>query len=151
GDWAVSVAAQIGDGRIGVPATVTVPGALSVSATAGQHAGDVTGFVVLTHGTDVRRIPFWFAVADGRVGAATLLRRPGVVKGTTKGAPSRIRAYRYPTSGDGVWAGPERAYRLRITGTPANFGAVTLSGAPLPHVVIGDNADHLAGYTGLPT
>jgi subtilisin family serine protease len=151
GDWAVSVVTQIGDGRIGVPATVTAPGSLSVSATAGTNAGDVTGFVVLTRGTDARRIPFWFAVADGRVGSATLLRRPGVVKGTTKGAPSRIGAYRYPSSGDGVWAGPERAYRVRITGKPANFGAVTLSGAALPHVVIGGNADHLAGYAGLPS
>jgi subtilisin family serine protease len=151
GDWAVSVATQVGDGRIGVPATVTVPGSLSVSATAGTHAGDVTGFVVLTRGTDVRRIPFWFAVADGRVGSATLLRRPGVVKGTTKGRPSKIAAYRYPTSGDGVWAGPERAYRVRITARPANFGAVTLSGTALPHVVIGGNADHLAGYAALPT
>jgi subtilisin family serine protease len=151
GDWAVSVVTQIGDGRIGVPASVTVPGSLSVSATAGKHAGDVTGFVVLTRGTDVRRIPFWFAVAGSRVGSSTLLRRPGVVRGTTKGAPSRINAYRYPTAGDGVWAGPERAYRVRITGRPANFGAVTLSGAALPHVVIGGNADHLAGYAGLPT
>jgi subtilisin family serine protease len=151
GDWAVSVVTQIGDGRIGVPAAVTVPSSLSVSASAGKHAGDVTGFVVLTRGTDVRRIPFWFAVADGRVGSATLLRRPGVVKGTTKGRPSKIEAYRYPTSGDGVWAGPERAYRVRIAGKPANFGAVTLSGAALPHVVIGGNADHLAGYAGLPS
>jgi hypothetical protein len=151
GEWAVSVVTQIGDGRIGVPATVTVPGSLSVAATAGKNAGDVTGFVVLTRGTDVRRIPFWFAVADGRVGPATLLRRPGVVKGTTKGAPSRINAYRYPSSGDGVWAGPERAYRVRITGKPANFGAVTLTGAALPHVVIGGNADHLAGYAGMPS
>jgi subtilisin family serine protease len=151
GDWAVSVVTQIGDGQIAVPATVTVPGALPVRATAGSHAGDVTGFLVLTRGADVRRIPFWFAVAGGRVGATTLLRRPGVVKGTTKGAPSRISSYRYPSSGDGVWRGPERAYRVRITGRPANFGAVTLTGAALPHVVIGGNADHLAGYAGLPT
>jgi len=99
----------------------------------------------------VRRIPFWFAVAGSRISSSTLLRRPGVVRGTTKGAPSRITAYRYPTSGDGVWAGPERAYRVRITGRPANFGTVTLSGAALPHVVIDGNADHLAGYAGLPT
>ena len=151
GDWAVSVVTQIGDGRITVPATVTVPGSLSVSATAGKHAGDVTGFIVLTRGTDVRRIPFWFAVADGHVGSGTLLRRPGVVQGTTKGGPSRISAYRYPTSGDGVWAGPERVYRVRITGKPANFGAVTLKGSALPHVVIGGKPDHLAGYAGLPS
>jgi hypothetical protein len=150
GDWAVSVTPQIGDGRITVPPTVTVPGTLAVGATAGRNSGDVTGFVVLTRGADVRRVPYWFAVAGAKVGSAPLLRRPGVVAGTTKGAPSRIASYRYPSSGDGVWRGPERAYQVRITGTPANFGAVTLSGTAQPHVLIGGASDHAAGYPGLP-
>ena len=39
------------------------PGNAAVTATAGTAAGDVTGFVVLTRGADVRRIPFWLDVA----------------------------------------------------------------------------------------
>jgi Subtilase family len=151
GDWSVSVVTQSGTGRLGEPATVTVPGSLPVSATAGSTPGDVTGFVVLTRGTDVRRIPFWFDVASAQAASGTVLRKPGIVKGTMKGAPSRITSYRYPTTGDGAWAGPERAYRVRISGRPANFGAVALSGTALPHVVIGGRADRLAGYAGLPT
>ena len=51
---------QSGSGSVAVPATVTVPGSLSVTATAGAVPSDVTGFIVLTRGTDVRRIPFFF-------------------------------------------------------------------------------------------
>jgi subtilisin family serine protease len=151
GDWSVSVVTQTGGGRIDTAAAVTVPGSLVVGAVSGSTPGDVTGFVVLTRGTDVRRIPFWFDVASGQTAAGPFLRKPATVKGTTKGAPSRIASYRYPTSGDGVWRGPERAYRIRITGRPANVGAVTLSGTALPHVLIGNSADRLAGYAGLPT
>ena len=46
-----------------MPATVTVPGKLEVTAPARRRSeGDATGFVVLTRGADVRRIPFWFRV-----------------------------------------------------------------------------------------
>jgi subtilisin family serine protease len=151
GDWSVSAVVQTGGGRIDVQPTVSVPGLLVVGAVSGSTAGDVTGFVVLTRGTDVRRIPFWFDISSVQTASGPFLRTPGVVKSTTKGAPSQIDSYRYPTSGDGKWAGPERAYRVRITGTPANFGAVTLSGAPLPHVLIGGSGDRLAGYAGLPS
>jgi hypothetical protein len=135
-----------------VPATTTVPGALAVTATAGTVPGDVIGFVVLTRGADARRIPFWFAVSAPKLGGAqTLLVKPGVVRGTTKGAPSRVSAYRYPTGGDTTYNGPERSYRVQVTGAPANIGAVVLSGQVVPHVVLADAPDHLAGYAGLPT
>ena len=73
-----------------------------------------------------------------------------MVKGTTKGAPSRVGVYRYPTGGDVIYPGPERAYRIRITGRPANFGAVVLSGRVTPHVVFDGQSDRLTGYAGLP-
>ena len=48
---------------------------------------DVTGFVVLTRGTDVRRIPFWLRGEQPQLAAepATALNRPGVHSGTTIG------------------------------------------------------------------
>ena len=152
GDWAVSVVQQSGSGTVSAPATVTVPGSLSVTATAGTTAGDVTGFVVLTRGTDVRRIPFFFYVSVPRLATEvrTLLRRPGSYHGTLKGAPARVSVYRYPTGGDVTYPGPERAYRVTITGRPANFGTVVTSGRAVPHVTFDGLEDHLVGYTGLP-
>ena len=152
GDWSVTTQVQSGGGHLSGPPTVTVPGSLPLTATAGKNSGDVSGFVVLTRGTDVRRIPFWFVVAaPALAGPRRLLTAPGTVAGTTAGAGSRISAYRYPTGGDNTYPGPERAYRIRITGRPANFGAVTLSGRVVPHVVFDGGGNRLAGYAGLPT
>ena len=152
GAWAASVVPQSGSGSVAVPATVTVPGSLAVTATAGAVPSDVTGFVVLTRGTDVRRIPFFFYVSAPRLAAETrtLLRRPGSYRGTTNGAPARVSVYRYPTGGDVTYPGPERAYRVTITGRPANFGVVVTSGRVVPHVTFDGLEDHLVGYTGLP-
>jgi hypothetical protein len=153
GDWAVTVVRQTGSATVTVPPLLTVPGSLTVSAsTAGAAPGDVTGFVVLTRGSDVRRIPFWLTVSAPQLAseAKQQLVRPGTYQGTTKGAPSRISQYRYPTGGDREYPGPERAYRVSVTGRPANFGVVVLSGRVTPHVTFDGAEDHLAGYPGLP-
>jgi hypothetical protein len=114
--------------------------------------GDVTGFVVLTRGTDVRRIPFWFVVAPPALaGTRPFLLHPGVVHATTAGGASRISSYRYPTGGDVTYPGPERAYRVRVNGRAANFGAVTLAGRAVPHVVFDSDGNRLVGYVGVPT
>jgi hypothetical protein len=148
----VSSIVQTGSGTIGVPATVDVPGTLSVTATAGTTPGDVTGFVVLTRGADVRRIPFWFAVSAPRLAleAMKTLTKPGTFSATTRGGPARVSVYRYPTGGDIQYPGPERAFRFSVKGRPANVGVVVLSGRAVPHVVFDKQEDHLAGYTGLP-
>jgi subtilisin family serine protease len=152
GPWSVTSVVQGGGGTVAVPPTVTVPGTLAVTATAGQSVGDVTGFVVLAHGADTRRIPFWFAVSAPKLGAEKkiALTRPGTYKGTTHGGPSLIARYRYPTGGDVEYPGPERAYRVAISGRPANFGVVVLSGHAVPHITFDGSEDRLAGYPGLP-
>jgi len=152
GTWTVSNIVQTGNGTITVPTTVDVPGTLEVTATAGTSAGDVTGFVVLTRGTDVRRIPFWFVVSAPKLALENMqtLTRPGTYNGTTRDGPSRVSVYRYPTGGDLQYPGPERAYRVSVTGRPANIGVVVLSGRAVPHVVYDRHEDNLAGYTGLP-
>jgi subtilisin family serine protease len=152
GDWAVSTLVQTGSGTVVVPPTVTVPGSLTVTAqNAGSTPGDVTGFIVLTRGADMRRIPFWFTVSAPRLGSEKhiTLTHAGTYHGTTKGGPTRISVYRYPTAGDATYAGPERAYRVRV-GSAANFGVVVLSGQAAPHVTFAGAEDHLVGYTGLP-
>ena len=153
GAWTVTTLVQTGSGTLTVPPSVTVPGPLTVTAqTVGAAPGDVTGFVVLTHGADTRRIPFWFTVSAPQLGseAHTTLTRPGTYRGTTKGGPSLVSAYRYPTAGDVPYPGPERAYRVLVRGTPANVGVVVLSGHAVPHVTFTGAEDHLAGYTALP-
>jgi hypothetical protein len=154
GDWAATTLVQTGAGTVTVPPSVTVPGALAVTATAaaGAAPGDVTGFVVLTRGTDVRRIPFWFSVSAPTLGreAHASLTRAGTYRGTTKGGPSLVSAYRYPTAGDVLYPGPERAYRFVLKGLPANFGVVMLSGRAVPHITFAGAEDHLVGYPALP-
>ena len=156
GSWTVKTVLQ---GRVtGVaveaPATVSVPGELKVAAavTPTAAAGHVTGFVVLTHGADMRRIPFLVMVDHPLLATATPipLAAPGVHAGTTRGARSLVSRYRYPSGGDTAYPGPEVVYRVRITKRVANFGAVTLSGNAVPHVVYAGDENHLTGYAGLP-
>lgn len=152
GIWNVATDLQAGNGAVSAPATVTVPGSFTVTATGGTNLGDDIGFLVLSHGTDVRRIPFWFLTSAPKLASerALPLNKPGLHTGTTAGAQSLVSSYRYPTGGDTKYYGPERVYRVRITGKPANFGVVVLKGAATPHVTFYGSEDHLAGYPGLP-
>ena len=154
GAWTVTAVVQQGSATPAVPAQVTVPGSFSVGITVPADAarGDETGFIVLTRGTDVRRMPFWFAVSAPKLAgeAKIALKKPGTYRGNTAGGPSLISTYRYPTGGDVPYAGPERAYRVSITGHPANFGVVVTSGHAKPHVTFDGAEDHLVGYPGLP-
>jgi subtilisin family serine protease len=155
GAWQISttVTQPLAGAQVTAPATVTVPGTLTVQASAGSAStGDLSGFVVLTRGTDVRRIPFWVGVSTPQLGheKALPLTRPGTYEGTTVGGASLVTRYRYPTQGDASYPGPERVYRLTIQGRPANFGVAVLSGHVVPHVVLGADENHLAGYTALP-
>jgi subtilisin family serine protease len=165
GAWSVAVVLQSGTGSVTVtaPATVTVPGALSVRATAPASATgvDATGFVVLSRGGQNRRLPFWLRVDRPDLGPSTReLTRPGVYRGTTVGAPARASSYRYPDLSQTGFdipirlVGPEAVYRVRIRRNVANFGVAILSrerGVRVePRVLLADDEDRLAGYTALP-
>jgi subtilisin family serine protease len=150
--WSTSVVVQQGDATVTTTPQVAAPGSFTVTATAGTGTGDVTGFVVLTRGSDVRRIPFWLDVASPRLGGerAVSLLKPGIVRGTTVGAPSRVSSYRYPTGNGTTYPGPERVYRLSVTRAPANFGVVVLRGHVTPLVTEAGDENRLTGYPGLP-
>ena len=157
GQWSVSVQLQ-GATPAGVtvdaPATVTVPGSLQVTAssTAATPSGNVTGFVVLTHGTDTRRIPLWLYVDHPQLGKdkATPLVKDGTYSGTTAGKPNNVEHYRFPEGGSVTYAGPEAVYRVHIRRPVANFGVAVLSGKVLPHVTFAGDEGHVVGYPGLP-
>ena len=152
GTWTAVVALQSGTGAVTVPATVSVPGTFEVTATGAAAASEETGFVVLTHGTDVRRIPFWFLTSAPRLAEERKLplAARGLHRGTTVGAPALVSRYRYPTGGDVSYPGPERVYRFRLPAGVANAGVVVQSGRVVPHITFDGSEDRLAGYTGLP-
>jgi subtilisin family serine protease len=161
GPWTVSLVEQQTHDpavTVAVPPTVTVPGTLAVTATVGTGAvqGEHTGFVVLTHGTDTRRIPYWFLVSQPRLAApVAVLTRPGTYRGNTARGKARVAAYRYPDNPSGIGlttalGGPELVYRVRIGRPVANFGVVVTSGGVQPRVVVSGDQDRLTGYAGLP-
>jgi subtilisin family serine protease len=164
GPWTAAVALQGGPSGVTLttPATVTVPGRLDVTAAASASApeADVTGFVVLTLGSNVRRIPFWFRVESPKLGTepATALSAPGLHAGQMRGKRSLVTSYRYPADAQSVpgTAGPEQVFRVRITRPVANFGVVLVKSAgsaryrPSPRVVAAGDENRLTGNAGLP-
>ena len=148
GDWSAAV---VGSGPVTVPPTVTVPGQLTVTATGAQVTGEASGYIVLTHGSDVRRIPYWFLTTAPKLGGEKALPlTPGTHTGTTAGAPALVTHYRYPTGGDDSYPGPERVYHVRVPAGAANAGVAVLTGNVYPHITLNGSEDRLAGYTALP-
>jgi subtilisin family serine protease len=164
--WNVSIEAQsMPHGAVLTPLATTLvagiplPLRLTVSGTA--SAGDGTGFVVLTRGSDMRRVAFWFHVEAPRLGRdpQRTLRAPGVYRGDTAGKASRVSSYRYPERGltPGVpirLGGPEQVFRFTLRRRVANFGVAVVGHARgvrvSPRLVAGDDENRVVGYTGLP-
>jgi subtilisin family serine protease len=166
GAWSARVQVQGSNAGVvfGVPSSVAVPGTLTIRVRIARKAAerDVTGFVVLTRGSNTRRVPLWLRVERPRLALdrAHALTRPGVYRATTVGATSHVTTYRYPDlvpNGFGLRTrldGPEVLYRFRLRRRVANFGVAILSHAPgvtvQPRVVRDADENRLAGYPGLP-
>ncbi len=161
--WTVSVAPQSlpAGAKLKAVATSLVAGhTLGLRLTVSKHArpGDGTGFVVLTRGSDVRRVPFWFHVEVPKLqlDPHRTLSGPGIYRGDTAGQPSRVSTYLYPQRGfaPGVptrLGGPEEVFRFRLRKPVANFGIAVLGGAHVsPRLVRNDDENQLVGYTGVP-
>ncbi|MBA2474443.1 MAG: S8 family serine peptidase [Actinobacteria bacterium] len=162
GVWSVSVERSPASpgATVRVPATVTVPGTLVVAAQidAAAREREVGGFVVLTRGTDVRRIPYWLRVNIPTLGRpARSLARSGTYIGDTRRGAARVARYGYPEYAGGAstsFAGPEQVFRIRIARPVANFGVaivgrgrgVTVTARTLR---AGDEQRQV-GYTSLP-
>jgi subtilisin family serine protease len=151
--------------RLELPATITVPGELTVAASTTRSSlpGDLDGYVELRRGADVRRIPLW-----GRVDTQNLSKhRPGIAltrpgsqhRATTAGRPELVTRYRYPDDPRGVGVtttlrGPELVYIVGMGRGVANFGVVITSRAKgskvEPRVVADFDENRLTGYAGLP-
>lgn len=166
GAWTGSVRSQTRPRgvSVSVPKTVSVPGKLPVSVRVPGAApqGDFNGFVILTRAGNSRRIPVWFRVERPRLALdrAHPLVRPGVYRGSTVGAPSRVASYRYPDLTPTTvpfrahLPGAEVVYRFRLNRRVANFGVVVTRRDPgvnvQPRIVRNGDENQLAGYTALP-
>jgi hypothetical protein len=154
GTWTVTVAQA--SRVVTAPATVSVPGTLTLRATLAASAveGEASGFVVLTRGSDVRRIPWWIGITRPSLGRpARILTKTGNYKGNAARGRAGTSTYRYPEPNLPSLAGPEQVFAVRV-GNGANFGARVLShgrGVEVtPRIVFGRDENHLAGYTALP-
>lgn len=165
GLWSVSLKRMVSGKGVAVsaPTSVTVPGRLTLHATATRRAAtaDSTGFVVLTRGGETRRIPYWLHVSARALAREHVnrLRRPGTYGGNTRRGRSIVSSYRFPSGSSSLGLrahllGPEQVFRFVIRGRVANAGARVLSESPgvviSPRLVRAGDEDRLAGYTGLP-
>ena len=165
GPWTVTILSQVAAPKVqfGVPTEINVPGQLPVTVTVARGAAEqeITGFVVLTQGDQVRRIPYWLRADTPVLGRAPrgALVRTGTYRGSTAGKPSRVSTYRYPElrSVLGVpttLRGPEQVYRVTLRQPVANFGVAILSegtGVNVePRVVFAGDENRLTGYAALP-
>ena len=164
GDWTVTVEQQTTATGVGVavPSVIAVPGTLAVSVTTtAAPEAELSGHVVLTRGSDRRRIPYWFRTGAPMLGnaAKASLRRTGVYSATTKGGTSRVARYRYPERPAGLGfatelPGPERVFRVRLARPAVNFGVVVTSRAKNvlvePRIVLAGDERRLTGYAALP-
>ena len=168
--WNATIASQ------GAPRGVTIALSAPVAATgtslgvtvttaADAAEGDATGFVVLTRGTDVRRVPYWLHVEVPQLAGEkhATISRTGLYGGNTAGKPSRVASYRYPEGSlscnckTGVQtdlSGPEQVFRFTLKKQVANFGAVVVSRARgvrvSPRLVVAGDENRLIGYTAIP-
>ena len=154
GTWTV----KTGQAAVTAPASVTVPGTLDVTAgvTRAATEGDIAGFVALTRGADVRRIPYWLHVERPRLGKPTkTLSKAGNYSGDARKGRAAVSYYRSP---EGVnptpLNGPEQVFALRITRAVSNFGVRVVSQGKgvkvTPRVVRNNDENRLTGYVGLP-
>jgi hypothetical protein len=163
GTWTVKPAPG-SDGTVSVPSQIAVPGSLRVAVAVPQNAAerDVSAFVVLSRGSDQRRIPFWFRIERPRLRlhSHVPLVRAGDYRASTMRGSARVSSYRYPdvpaeNSGFSVrLSGREIVYRVRLRRRPANFGvAITARDRGVrvePRIVRAGDENRLAGYTALP-
>ena len=164
--WTVTIQPQLAPSGILFATTtpVVAPGAsvdLTLSVTPTAADGEAVGFVVLTRGSDVRRVPYWFRVEAPKLGTEPhrTLTHAGIYKGNTTGKSSLVSSYRYPVGSLGAQipldlGGPEQVFRFVLGRPAANFGVAIVSHARhvtvSPRLVVAGDENRLLGNTGLP-
>jgi len=116
----------------GGEADVSVVAQASASATPGEQMG----FVVLTKGSVVRRVPYYFAVTKPALESVPATELKSLQTGDTVAGQSRVSQYRWPAAAFGPppsYSGPttnepgsEHLYTLLLSEPAINFGVSVL-------------------------
>jgi minor extracellular serine protease Vpr len=142
-----------------LPATVEAPGTLRVGLRVSPHAkeGDISGWVGLSRGDEVRRIPYWARITRPRLPGSKTARlgKTGTYSANSRRAPARIDAYRYPERPTaGLFRGPEVAFSVTLDRALVNFGVAIIdqrSGVSVePRIVVGRDENVLVGVSAFP-
>jgi hypothetical protein len=145
--------------ELAVPSGGSVQLPVTLTVTPDSTEGDAAGYVLLTQGARVRRIPFWAHVERSRLATASAqLLTPGSVRGSTRGHPDLVERYRYPayTGALGLpvrWRGGESLYRFHLDRRAINVGVTVEavgSGGLRPFVMRGLDENRIVGESGLP-
>jgi len=173
GTWTVSIAAQSATAGAAVTpgaSVVTVaPGGtvdlpVVASAAAGSPRGDDYGFVVLQHGADRIRIPYYFTVSQPQIAHAPVSAIKRTQTGDTRKGADNVQVYRFPEFPFGPppdYAGPgelengaEHVYAVHINGRVANAGVAVVAAGPNalvePWFLGSLNEDDVQGYPATP-
>jgi hypothetical protein len=162
--WTASVAPQVTLNGVALSLSSSLVAAgssltVSLNIAADAAEGDAVGFVQLSRGTDVRRVPYWLHVEVPKLGTEphATIPRPGVYGGNTAGKRSLVSSYRYPEGGLGArtdLGGPEQIFRITLTKPVANLGVAVLTHGTnvgvSPRIVHAGDENRLTGFTALP-
>jgi subtilisin family serine protease len=152
----------VGSVAVSPGGTAEIP--VVVRADANAQTGDNYGFVTLTNGSDVRRVPYYFAVARPGAEIGPVLPLKKFQTGDTRTGTSNISQYRFPTSPFGpppTYSGPEPAesggeklYYVHTNQPVANLGAAIIgasAGSLIEPWFLGSrNENDVQGYAGTP-
>ncbi|MGB2954297.1 MAG: S8 family serine peptidase [Gaiellaceae bacterium] len=172
GVWTMTLQPQSAStgATIDIPGSVTIaPGGtvdfpVAAQVDAGAPAGDDYGFVVLHHGTTVRRIPYAFFVTQAKLAGLSEQPIKRLQTGDTRGGTSHVNVYRFP--GDPFGAPPsytgvgmdetgaEHVYVMHVNVPVANAGAAVIGETPNsivePWFLGSKDENDVQGYPGTP-
>ena len=172
GTWTIGLQSQSATSGafVDLPGSVAIsPGGTAeipvvVRADANAAVGDNYGFITLTNGAAVRRVPYYFAVERPGAAIGPVLPLRKFQQGTTRDGTSNIDQYRFPTSPFGpppTYTGPqmsepgaEKLYYVHVNQPVANVGVAVVASTPgslvEPWFLGSRNENDVQGYTGTP-
>ncbi|HST25456.1 MAG TPA: S8 family serine peptidase [Gaiellaceae bacterium] len=172
GTWTIEVHAQSATNGAAVnvqPMVTLAPGAgasltVTASASADAAAGDDYGFLLLHHGSDTRRVPYYFTVGRSGLAAETAIPLKALQTGDTSKGENRASVYRWPSEPFGPpasYTGPamnesgnEHLYVETLTQKTTNFGVSIQSESPGsvadPWLLSAPDENDVLGYAATP-
>jgi subtilisin family serine protease len=172
GTWSVGLHPQAATtgASVDLPPSVSLPPGGTAAVTVTVHAyggsptGDNYGYITLTRGSDVRRVPYYFSVERPGAEIGPVLPLKKFQTGDTRTGHSWVNQYRFPASAFGpppTYTGPpmdengdETLYYTHVNEPVANIGAAVIAsstGSLIEPWFLGSrNENDVQGYSGTP-